>query len=99
MQIKGQSGQFLQGTDGQGGAGDAVDGLVQFMFVCQADPGKLISKKGIADFPSTAFPESQYLYFIESIIINDQSDGDGFDLADLLQYPGSTTVLAPVTYA
>ena len=69
------------------------------MIVRQADSGKLIRKKGIADFPAAAFPESQYPDFFEALIVDHQTDCNGFDLTDLLQYPGGSIAITPVTYA
>src|SRR3990172_5216366 len=52
----------------------------------------------MAHFPAAAFAKRQHLDQLDPVLVDDDTNGDRFLLADLLENPGTAPRFAPVAY-
>ena len=59
---------------------------------------ELLGEKIMAYLPSTAFSEHQHFNLFDLLVVDNDAGSDQLFFADLIQYPGRSFFLEPVTY-
>src|SRR5439155_12094756 len=87
VEKKREPGHALHRSDGERGAGNAVDFAVQAIAPRELRILELLQERGSADFLPPAFAIDEHAHVIDAPVDDDETRGDQLLLADLLQYP------------
>ena len=99
MTVQCQGSNLFQGSHRQRGSGYAINGFIQTVLPALFQPGgqKLGRKKGVNHFTAPAFPVFQHGQVNNTVLFNNNTDGNRQFLADFLEYPSGALPLPPIT--